>query len=67
MQERVRERAEQLGIAAPVLASRRELKLLLQRPPAAGPPQALAGWRWEAVGSDLEAMLAEAREKGILQ
>jgi ribonuclease D len=66
MQERVRERAERLGIAPPLLASRRELKLLLQRRPDDGPPASLAGWRWDEIGSDLEALLAEARAKGIV-
>jgi ribonuclease D len=66
MQERVRLRAEELGLAAPVLASRRELKQLLVRAPGDGPPPALAGWRWEAIGADLEGLLAEARATGVL-
>jgi ribonuclease D len=66
LQEAVKKRAEVMGLAAPVLASRRELKQLLFRDAGAPPPPALAGWRWEALAEDLEPVLAEARAQGAL-
>jgi len=66
LQEAVRVRAESLGINPTLLASRRELKLLLTTPADRLPPPALAGWRWEQVGADLEPLLAEARAKGVM-
>ena len=66
LQERVRLHAEELGIPAPVLASRRELKQLLHRGPGDGPPPALAGWRWERLGGELTALVEEARARGVL-
>ncbi len=66
LQEAVRVRAESLGINPTLLASRRELKLLLTTPADRLPPPALAGWRWEQIGADLEPLLAEARAKGVM-
>ena len=66
LQERVRLHAAELGIPAPVLASRRELKQLLHRGPEDGPPPALAGWRWERLGEELTALVEEARARGVL-
>lgn len=56
MMKRVRARAEELSIAAPMLATRRDCEALVrgQRPPAL-----LHGWRRELIGEDLLA-LAEA-------
>jgi len=48
------------------LASRRDLKQLLACPADQLPPSALAGWRWEQIGADLEPLLAEARAKGVM-
>jgi ribonuclease D len=66
LQEAVRVRAESLGINPTLLASRRELKLLLTTAAERLPPPALAGWRWEQVGADLEPLLAEARAQGVM-
>ncbi len=66
LQEAVRVRAESLGINPTLLASRRELKLLLTTPADCVPPPALAGWRWEQIGADLEPLLAEARAQGVM-
>lgn len=66
LQEAVRLRAEALGIAPTVLASRRELKALLGWEPGEQPPPALAGWRWELLAGHVEPIVAEARAQGIL-
>jgi ribonuclease D len=66
LQELVKQRAADLGIPAPVLASRRDLKQLLVRPPGEGPPPSLVGWRWDAVGAELRALVEEARSRGVL-
>lgn len=66
LQEAVRLRAEALGVAPPLLASRRELKQLLACPQEALPPPWLAGWRWEQLGSDLAPVLADARAQGVI-
>jgi len=64
--EAVRLRAEAIGVTPTLLASRRDLKQLLACPADRLPPPALAGWRWEQIGADLEPLLAEARTKGIM-
>jgi ribonuclease D len=64
--EVTRERAEQMGMPAPVLASRRELKQLLLLRPEELPPPALAGWRWEALAEALRPLLDEARATRII-
>ena len=64
--EAVRLRAEAIGVTPTLLASRRDLKQLLACPADRLPPTALAGWRWEQIGADLEPLLAEARTKGIM-
>lgn len=66
MLETVRLRAEALGVAPAVLASRREIKQLLVHPSEALPPPSLAGWRWEQIGAELAPMLAEARSQGVI-
>jgi ribonuclease D len=67
LQEAVRLRAEALGVAPPMLASRRELKQLLACPPEALPPPWLAGWRWEQLAGDLAPVLADARAQGVIR
>jgi ribonuclease D len=64
--EAVRLHAETLGMEAPVLASRRDLKALLTTPPDALPPGTLSGWRWELLEPVLVPILAEARSTGVL-
>jgi ribonuclease D len=63
--EVVRRRAEAMGLEPPVLASRRELKLLLARGPSGEPPAALAGWRWELLAAEVLPILEQAQRDGV--
>ena len=63
---RSRRLASSVGVTPTLLASRRDLKQLLTCPAAELPPPALAGWRWEQIGSDLAPLLDEARSKGVM-
>ncbi|MDX1632693.1 MAG: HRDC domain-containing protein, partial [Thermoanaerobaculia bacterium] len=61
----VKERAEHLGVPAPSLASRREIRELLRSVHADegrnGPPSPFDGWRWAVLGEALDPILDPSR------
>ena len=62
LQQLVHAHAEALGVPAPVLASRRDLRDLAQATLAqsALPPPALAGWRWQVLEEPVTVALEKA-------
>jgi len=60
LQEAVRTCAEHLGIEPALLASRRDLEHVVRQPPIAAGDSVLKGWRGRLLGTELNAILADA-------